>query len=251
MACLAIDVGTFNTCACVTNNGVMEMVRDKGDPLIPSVIRYNNNGSVQCIGRNAYRNYWSAKNVVRCFKRIIGYRMNSRVMHDYMKNCVCRVIEGDDGFPAFRMECFPDNSLTPTLCTQHMIEYVKNLAYRQREMQFDELIITVPAFFDNIQKNEVLKAATAAGICNEDNITIVCEPVAAALDYGVVAGEQNCRIMVVDIGGGSTDICVMDINNKNYSVKSTHGDNHLGGIILPTHSVSIFLENMKKSLTSH
>ena len=229
MACLAIDVGTFNTCACVTNNGVMEMVRDQGDPLIPSVIRYNNNGSVQCIGRKAYRNYWSAKNVVRCFKRIIGYRMNSRVMHDYMKNCVCRVIEGDDGFPAFRMECFPGNSLTPTLCTQHIIEYVKNLAYRQREMQFDELIITVPAFFDNIQKNEVLKAATAAGICNEDNIKIVCEPVAAALDYGVVAGEQNCRIMVVDIGGGTTDICVMDINNKEYSVESTHGDNHLGG----------------------
>ena len=82
MACLAIDVGTFNTCACVTNNGVMEMVRDQGDPLIPSVIRYNNNGSVQCIGRNAYRNYWSAKNDVRCFKRINGYRMNSRVMHE-------------------------------------------------------------------------------------------------------------------------------------------------------------------------
>ena len=53
MACLAIDVGTFNTCACVTRDGVKEIVRDNGDPLIPSVIRYNNDGSIQCIGKNA------------------------------------------------------------------------------------------------------------------------------------------------------------------------------------------------------
>ena len=82
MASLAIDVGSSYTCACITSSGDMEMVKDLEDPLIPSVIRYNNNGSVQCIGRNAYRNYWSAKNVVRCFKRINGYRMNSRVMHE-------------------------------------------------------------------------------------------------------------------------------------------------------------------------
>ena len=229
MACLAIDVGTCNTCACVTRDGVVEIVRDDGDLLIPSVIRYNNDGSIQCIGKNAYRNYWSAKNVVRCFKRIIGYHMNSKVMSEYMKNCVCRVVEGDDGFPAFEMPGFPENELTPTLCTQHMIEYIMDLATRQREIRFDELVVTVPAFFDNIQKNEVLKAATAADICDEDNIRIAYEPVAAALDYGVVAGDQKSRIMVVDIGGGTTDICVIDINDKKFSVKSTNGDNHLGG----------------------
>ena len=94
MACLAIDVGTCNTCACVTRDGVVEIVRDDGDLLIPSVIRYNNDGSIQCIGKNAYRNYWSAKNVVRCFKRIIGYHMNSKVMSEYMKNCACRSASG-------------------------------------------------------------------------------------------------------------------------------------------------------------
>ena len=91
MAGLAIDVGTFNTCACVISNGQTTMVRDQGDPLIPSVIRFNDNGSIQCIGKNAYKDYWNAKNVVRCFKRIIGYVMNSRVMHDYMKNCAISV----------------------------------------------------------------------------------------------------------------------------------------------------------------
>ena len=229
MSTLAIDIGTSNSCAYVTIGNASRVVQDNDDHLIPSIIRYNRDGSVMCCGTPALIQYWNATNIVRCFKRIIGYRMNTREMHDYMNNCLCKVVEGPDGFPAFDMEAFAGRELTPTIVTSHLIKYIADLAVSQTDQPINELVITVPAFFDNVQREEVKKAILLSGVCPEGHFKLVSEPVAAALEYGIVNGVNNKTVMVIDCGGGTTDICVMEINDRVYNVIATHGHNHLGG----------------------
>ena len=241
MECLCIDIGTFNLCAVVSDNGRQRFIEDKdSQKVIPSIVKYNSNGSVCCIGSEVEKRYRFDSYTVRCVKRIIGYKMDTPEMREYKQSCVREVVKGKDGFPAFKIPCFPDNSLTPVKVTTHMISFIAEKARKIIEKRIGELVITVPAFFNTQQRKHTKDAAIAAGICDEQNIHIVSEPVAAALHYGVIRPETQ-TIMVVDFGGGTLDLCIMRINNKKFDVIGTNGDRCLGGEDI-TNSLASFIE---------
>ena len=228
MATLSIDAGTFNYCAVIDCNGKQTLVREEeGNHIIPSVVRYNTQGVVSACGRRAYTQYWKSSNTVRCAKRIIGLHLNSGDLKSYQKDCIAEVISGDDHYPRFRMNCFPDNSLTPTTVTRDLIQYIGDLAKRQSELPIETLIVTVPAFFTQHQRLETQRAAKEAHIC--ESVHTVSEPVAAAYKYHLEGSPEDANVMVVDFGGGTLDICIMKPNGNTFKVLATGGKRQLGG----------------------
>lgn len=166
--------------------------------------------------------------MVRFAKRIIGYDFNSPEVKQYMDNCGCEVGRGIDGKAAFLIPAFQNRSLTPTVVSSHIIQTIANYARKQFNSQMDGLVVSVPAFFDQVQIDETRKAAEMAQVCDKRNIKIVSEPVAAALEYGVVS-QKNATIMVIDFGGGTADTCIMRIDKTTFKVLGKNGDRCLGG----------------------
>lgn len=229
MAVLAIDLGTSNTCAVVTSGNRFRLVEDHGEQLIPSAVSYTPDGRIRAVGKTALEYYWTDSNVVRYVKRIIGYGMDTKEMREYMDNCGCRVVEGENHKAAFDIPAFPGRTLTPAIVSSHIIRYVADLAERQSGRSIESLVVSVPAFFTQDQINETRIAAEIADVCPKKSIKIVSEPVAAALDYGVVHRDRSSTIMVIDFGGGTADICIMKIDGDSFEVLAKHGDRSLGG----------------------
>ena len=158
MKSLSIDIGTFNLCAVVSDSHKPLFILDENSPdknrkmIIPSIVRYNADGSVRCIGYDAEKKNRLDDYSDRCVKRIIGYKMNTPEMREYRRSCIREVVEGKDGFPAFKIACFPDNSLTPVKVTTDMIQYIAEEAHKIIEGRVGELVITVPAFFNTQQR---------------------------------------------------------------------------------------------------
>lgn len=248
MASIGIDIGTYNLCAVVSNRNRPIIIRDPqtGKETIPSMIRYKQDGSVDAVGSVVYDTYEYDKRVVRCVKRIIGYKMNTPEMRDYQKHCIQKVVEGRDGFPRFVMGDLKDESFTPVKITTDMIQYIVDLAKRSTELQFDEMVITVPAFFTQKQRADTKEAAAKTGVCKQDKIRLVSEPVAAALHYGMVT-KQKQKFMVIDFGGGTTDICIMAIDDNRFDVIGTKGDRCLGGEDITNELVQFLQEKYRRN----
>ena len=228
MPVLAIDLGTSNTVGVVMDRGKYRIVEVDGSHLLPSAVSYNDDGTIKAVGKAALKYYWANDNVVRFVKRIIGYGVDTAEMKQYIDNCGCEVVKGKDGKAAFSIPAFPDRSLTPTIVSSHIIRCMADHAERQCDSKMEGLVVSVPAFFNQEQINETRIAAEMANVCDKKNIKIVSEPVAAALDYGVVS-QKDSTIMVIDFGGGTADICIMKINKSTFQVLGKHGDRCLGG----------------------
>lgn len=228
MHILAIDLGTSNSVGVVWDGKGLKVIDCDGSHLLPSVVSYNDNGTIKAVGKAALRNHWANKNVVRFAKRIIGYNFDSPEVKEYMDNCGCEVGKGTDGKAAFLIPAFPDRSLTPPVVSSHIIQAIANNARKQCNSQMDGLVVSVPAFFNQEQIDATRSAAEMANICDKKNIKIVSEPVAAALDYGVVS-QKDSTIMVIDFGGGTADICIMNIDKSTFKVLGKYGDRCLGG----------------------
>ena len=228
MHILAVDLGTSNSVGVVWDGREYKAIDCEGSHLLPSVVAYNSNGTIKSVGRAALNHYWVNQNVVRFAKRIIGYDFNSPEVKQYMDNCGCEVGRGIDGKAAFLIPAFQNRSLTPTVVSSHIIQTIANYARKQFNSQMDGLVVSVPAFFDQVQIDETRKAAEMAQVCDKRNIKIVSEPVAAALEYGVVS-QKNATIMVIDFGGGTADTCIMRIDKTTFKVLGKNGDRCLGG----------------------
>lgn len=225
---LAIDLGTYNTCSVLWHNGVETLIEDcQGDRLIPSCIEFNEDGSVKTIGKVALKQYWTKKNFVRCAKRIIGMEMNSTDMRDYMKNCHAKVISNEQGYPVFSIPAFPDNSLTPKCVMTYIIQYISSIAMHQFNRPLQSLVLTVPAFFTQLQREELLKAARDARVCKD--VHIISEPVAAAYKFGIMDLNQPSKFMVIDFGAGTLDLCIMEHSPTCSNVIGIDGSRSIGG----------------------
>lgn len=148
MHTLAIDLGTSNTVGVILEGGRYRIVEIDGSHLLPSAVRYNNDGTIKAVGKAALLHYWIQENVVRFVKRIIGYEVDTPEMRQYMDNCGCQVVKGRDGKAAFVIPAFPDRSLTPTIVSSHIIRCMADNAERQCNSKMDSLVVSVPAFFN-------------------------------------------------------------------------------------------------------
>ena len=227
MSTLSIDCGTSNTVAFMNINGQVQILKDvNGKAFFPSIVQFINQNTIK-FGHGISNNYWKLDDIVRCFKRITGLKMISADLNLYQEDCLAEVFSGPDGYPRFKISHFGDEGITPTDVISSIYREIGRKAREKIEQPIEHLIITIPAFFDQDQRLEAEKAAKDAGIC--DDIHVVTEPVAAAYQYKLDKLPADSVIMVVDIGAGTLDICIMRQENGEQKVVTTGGERKLGG----------------------
>lgn len=217
---LGIDLGTTNSLGATFQDGVPLILRDNGneDGIIPSVVSFQENGVV--VGKAALESYLDYPDTtIYSAKRYFGKTFED--LEDDLKNLPFE-ITGDDKSLKFKIK---DKEVYPLEVSSHVLRAVKDKAERVLDAKVEKAVITVPAYFDDNQRQETRAAAQAAGL---EVARIVNEPTAAALAYGIDQMNEG-KVAVYDLGGGTFDISILDLKDGVFKVLSTHGDTFLGG----------------------
>lgn len=223
MPVIGIDLGTSNTCAAVVTNGRPQVILDeKGRSTLPSVMSLNRKGQFYVGHMAKAQMAVQPERTVHSAKRLLGQQFESiNVQHlmPFLSYAVTRIEDGTTGI------LLEDHCLTPTEVSAAVLKKVKALAENALKQPVDQAVISVPAHFDNLQRQETKRAAEIAGL---EVTRLINEPTAAALAYGY--GTEDAKtIAVYDFGGGTFDISVLEIGEGIYNVLATGGDTFLGG----------------------
>ncbi len=219
---LGIDLGTTNSCMAIIEGGQPKVLENKeGARTTPSMIATNKAGE-RLVGLPAKRQaVTNPANTLFSIKRLIGRRWNDAEVTRDRQVMPYHIVQKGDGV-AIKMG---EKDYTPEEISAMVLQKLKANAEEKLGEKIEEAIITVPAYFDDAQRNATKTAGEIAGLKVR---RIINEPTAAALAYGFdkKAGQQ---IMVYDLGGGTFDVSVLDVSEDTVEVKSTNGDTHLGG----------------------
>ena len=252
-----IDLGTTNSCVCIYRNEKVEVVVDEqGKRTCPSMVAFTNKGRNfgQTAKSQMVRNY---ENTVYDVKRLIGHTFSSPVVQKDMQHWGFKVVEGKDGKPSIQVKFIDkERQFSPEEISSMVIEHLVNLASKFAGTKIKDIVITVPAYFNDSQRRATMDAGELAGF---RVLGVLNEPTAAAIAYGFENQSGEKKILVYDLGGGTFDVTVLRVNNQNYSVMATGGDTHLGGddldlimqqiIITAIEEAGGSLKRDKKSLT--
>jgi molecular chaperone DnaK (HSP70) len=218
---VGIDLGTTNSLAAVRAGKGARVLRDHtGEPLIPSVVCFHPDGRT-IVGRDgkALRLQFPDRTVFSV-KRLVG--RSAREVATEAQGLPYRVVAGERDLPRVQVG---DQQLSPEAVSALILQQVKATAEQALGQPIREAVVTVPAWFDDAQRQATKDAATLAGL---DCLRILNEPTAAALAYGI-DGEKDGTALVYDLGGGTFDVSILRIEDGVFRVLSTAGDTHLGG----------------------
>ncbi|MFN9948982.1 MAG: Fe-S protein assembly chaperone HscA [Planctomycetota bacterium] len=218
---LGIDLGTTNSLAAVRAGKGARVLRDRdGEPLVPSVVCFHPDGRT-IVGRaaKALRLDFPERTVFSV-KRLIG-RSAAEVQQEAAR-LPYRVVAGDRGLPRVQVG---DQPWTPEAISALILQQVKATAEQALGQPVREAVVTVPAWFDDAQRQATKDAAQLAGL---ECLRILNEPTAAALAYGI-DGSKDGTALVYDLGGGTFDVSILRSDDGVFRVLSTAGDTHLGG----------------------
>ena len=219
---IGIDLGTTNSCVAVmVGNEPVVIANDEGARTTPSVIGFLDNGERK-IGAPAKRQaITNPKRTVSSIKRFMGMRFSER--SEEAGRMPYKVVRGDND--TCRVDI--DGRLyTPQEISAMVLQKMKKVAEDYLGETITEAVITVPAYFNDSQRQATKEAGAVAGL---DVKRIVNEPTAAALAYGLDKRHKDMKIAVYDLGGGTFDISILELGGGVFEVKSTNGDTHLGG----------------------
>lgn len=219
---IGIDLGTTNSCVAVmVGNEPVVIANDEGARTTPSVVGFLDNGERK-IGAPAKRQaITNPKRTVSSIKRFMGMRFTER--SDEAGRIPYKVVRGDND--TCRVDI--DGRLyTPQEISAMVLQKMKKVAEDYLGETVTEAVITVPAYFNDSQRQATKEAGAIAGL---DVKRIVNEPTAAALAYGLDKRHKDMKIAVYDLGGGTFDISILELGGGVFEVKSTNGDTHLGG----------------------
>lgn len=219
-AILGIDLGTTNSLVGVVDSGFPILLADEnGRRLVPSAVYFPEDGSAPVVGEAALRRRAvSPGRVVTSIKRLIGRRAD-----EVVGDSPFEVVAGTGGAAAVRVG---DATLAPEAISALILGHLKALAGRAMGAEIGRAVITVPAYFNDAQRSATKLAGEMAGL---EVVRIVNEPTAAALAYGLDKLEEKSKVAVYDLGGGTFDISVLEMNAGVFQVLATHGDTRLGG----------------------
>ncbi len=221
---IGIDLGTTNSCAAIVRDGKAQILRSKeGQSLIPSVIALTPRGQLLVGAAAKAQAQKSPKLTVSGFKRLIGRSFESPELHEVLKRFAFEVVSTDLGDCGVRLA---DRVYRLEELSALVLREVKQLAEDQLGLEVNRTVITVPAWYTERQRQAVREAGLLAGLHVE---RIVNEPTAGAIAYGY-GRKLSQRLLVYDLGGGTFDASVLELNDSVYEVMSTGGDNFLGGI---------------------
>ena len=219
---IGIDLGTTNSCVSVMEgNEPIVIPNNEGRRTTPSIVAFVENGERK-VGDPAKRQaITNPTNTVYSIKRFMGESFE-RVGKE-VANTSYKVVRGDNNTPRVQIN---DRQYTPQELSAIILQKMKKTAEDYLGQEVTEAVITVPAYFNDSQRQATKEAGEIAGLQVR---RIINEPTAAALAYGMDKKHQDLKIAVFDLGGGTFDISILELGDGVFEVKSTNGDTHLGG----------------------
>ncbi len=219
---IGIDLGTTNSCVAILEGGQPTVIANsEGGRTTPSVVAFGK-GSERLIGQLAKRQaVTNAENTIYSIKRFIGRRWDDTASERQRVTYKC--VKGKDDTVDVQIR---GRNYTPQEISAMILYKLKQDAESFLGETVDQVVITVPAYFTDAQRQATKDAGTIAGL---EVLRIVNEPTAAALAYGLDKLDQEQKILVFDLGGGTFDVSVLQLGDGVFEVKATSGNNHLGG----------------------
>ncbi len=219
---IGIDLGTTNSCVAVmVGNEPVVIANSEGGRTTPSVVAFTKNGE-RLVGQPAKRQaVTNPHNTIYSIKRFMGRRMDE--VTEEIKKVPYKVEAGDNNTARVRIG---DKLYSPPEISAMILQKMKQTAEEYLGEEVTEAVITVPAYFNDAQRQATKDAGEIAGLTVK---RIINEPTAAALAYGLDKKNKEQLVAVYDLGGGTFDISILQIGEGVFEVKSTNGDTHLGG----------------------
>lgn len=235
---IGIDLGTTNSCVAVMEGGAPKVIPNaEGARTTPSVVAFK--GSERIVGIPAKRQaITNPENTVSSSKRFIGRKFSE--VQSEIKTVPFKVISGPNGNAVFEIQ---GKVVTPEEIGAQVLIKMKETAEAYLGEKVTEAVITVPAYFNDSQRQSTKDAGRIAGL---DVKRIIPEPTAAALAYGLDKEKTEKKIAVFDLGGGTFDISILEIGEGVFEVLSTNGDTHLGGDDFDNEILKWILEEFKR-----
>ncbi|MBI5818707.1 MAG: molecular chaperone DnaK [Verrucomicrobia bacterium] len=222
---LGIDLGTTNSCMAVMEGGEPTVLENsEGRRTTPSVVAFTKSGE-RLVGEAAKRQaVTNSRNTVYSIKRFMGRKYDE--IQEELKRVPFKVVRGSNGDACVEVEVGGEKkTFTPPEISAMILQKLKADAEMRLGEKITQAVITVPAYFNNAQREATKDAGRIAGL---EVLRIINEPTAASLAYGLDKKKDE-KIAVYDLGGGTFDISVLDIGDGVFEVKATNGDTHLGG----------------------
>ena len=240
---IGIDLGTTNSAMAVMQSGKPEIIANsEGNRTTPSVVALNKNGE-RLVGQVARRQQvTNPKNTIYEVKRLIGRNWNDKEVQRDIKLMGYEMVKSGNGVKVK----MGDKEYSPEEVSAMILGKLKADAEAFTGAPVTEAVITVPAYFDDSQRQATKDAGKIAGL---EVKRIINEPTAAALAYGLdkgANGGKDEKIAVYDLGGGTFDVSILELGDGVFEVKSTNGDTHLGGADFDRVLVNHFVDEFKK-----
>jgi molecular chaperone DnaK len=242
---LGIDLGTTNSCVAIIENGVSKVIENnEGARTTPSIVAYTNDEIL--VGASAKRQaVTNPKNTIYAAKRLIGRKFNEAAVQKDIDLMPYNIVENDNGDAWVEVN---DEKLAPPQISAEVLRKMKQTAEDYLGHEVTQAVITVPAYFNDSQRQATKDAGKIAGL---EVLRIINEPTAAALAYGVDKDDKaDKKVAVYDLGGGTFDVSIIEIANvdgdKQIEVLSTNGDTFLGGEDFDQRIMDYLIEEFKK-----
>jgi molecular chaperone DnaK len=242
---IGIDLGTTNSCVAVIENGTSKVIENnEGARTTPSIVAYAKDEIL--VGASAKRQaVTNPKNTIYAAKRLIGRKFKEQAVQKDIKLMPYTIVENSNGDAWVEVN---GDKLAPPQISAEVLRKMKKTAEDYLGHEVTQAVITVPAYFNDSQRQATKDAGTIAGL---EVLRIINEPTAAALAYGVDKDEKaDKKIAVYDLGGGTFDVSIIEIANvdgdKQIEVLSTNGDTFLGGEDFDQRLMDYLIEEFKK-----
>jgi len=237
---LGIDLGTTNSCVAIMTGGAPEVLPNaEGQRTTPSVVAITDKGE-RLVGQTARRQaVTNPMNTIYSVKRLMGRKFDSSEVKEAMKRLPYKIVRAENGDAHVEIQ---GKRYSPPEVSAMILQKLKQDAENQLGEKITEAVITVPAYFNDSQRQATKDAGAIAGLTV---LRIVNEPTAAALAYGLDKKKDE-KIVVYDLGGGTFDVSILELGEGVFEVKSTNGDTYLGGDDFDTRILDWLVESFKK-----
>src|SRR5688572_4547539 len=237
---IGIDLGTTNSCVAVMEGKTPKVIENaEGARTTPSIVAFNTDGE-QLVGQPAKRQaVTNPENTFFAIKRLIGRRWDDPMVEKDKKLVPYKIVKADNGDAWVEVQ---GQKYSPSQISAFILQKMKETAEAYLGTTVEQAVITVPAYFNDAQRQATKDAGRIAGL---EVLRIINEPTAAALAYGLDKKEGK-TIAVYDLGGGTFDISILEIGDGVFEVKSTNGDTFLGGEDFDMRLVEYFAAEFKK-----
>ena len=222
---LGIDLGTTNSVAAVIEAGEAEVVESaEGNRITPSVVAVNTRSGERYVGQTAKRQaVTNPENTIFSVKRLMGRRYEDPEVQDAAGRLPYKIVAGENGDAHVEMA---GQGYAPPQISSMVLQKIRQDAEAKLGERITQAVITVPAYFNDAQRQATKDAGTIAGL---EVLRIINEPTASSLAYGIDRQQTDSTVAVFDLGGGTFDITILELGEGVFEVLSTNGDTYLGG----------------------